>query len=32
MADELAVLPGMEELANLPYIMDYHNSRIRKGG
>jgi len=26
MADELAVLPGMEELANLLYIMDYHNS------
>ncbi len=25
-ADELAVFPGMEELANLLYIMDYHNS------
>ncbi len=32
MVDELAVFPGMEELANLPYITDYYNSRIRKGG
>ncbi len=24
-ADEMAVLPGMEELANLLYIVDYHN-------
>ena len=26
MADELAVFPGMEELANLLYITDYYNS------
>lgn len=25
-ADEMAVLPGMEELANLLYIVDYHRS------
>jgi len=26
MADEMAILPGMEELANLLYISDYHDS------
>ena len=26
MADEMAILPGMEELANLLYISDYHNN------